>query len=145
MIASFFGKKTLVLSDNAGLARAIALILNQCGIITETVVQHSAAANQKQISRVDTDLIIVALSNPYSEPALALRLLPAKKPHAKQTPILVISDKTQVAHADTSINHLDLSFEFNELCNKVMRILTDTKPVKVSRQPVTMLDGRSFR
>jgi hypothetical protein len=120
---SLRGRRVLILSDNDGLSRAIALNLSSC--LNVKIARFDPKSPQGWTLQTETDsfdLMIVAMSSPTSEPVVAL----ARASLAGligRVPLLIISDRPFDSAADDRITHLDFPFDIDKLCHTVSEIL----------------------
>lgn len=123
MVADLTGKRALVLSDNDGLSRAIALNLNSHpGIEVVTLASNSLGQQKSQTEIDDVDLIVVALSSPASEPVVMLARA-SLTGRIGQIPTLIISDRPFRSEPEDQIFYLDFPFDIDKLYEKVQEIL----------------------
>jgi len=117
------GKKILILSDNDGLSRAIALNLNKR--LDVEVVRLALESREQWESRTGNDhfdLIVLGMSSPSSEPVAAL----ARASLAQQVgrvPLLIICDSTFAHDLEEPTMHLDFPFDIDKLRGKVKEML----------------------
>jgi DNA-binding NarL/FixJ family response regulator len=123
MTADAIGKKILILSDNDGLSRAIALNLNKR--LNVEIVRFALEPQEQWKSRTGNDhfdLIVLGMSSPASEPIAALaRALLAQQ--VGRVPLLIISDRALASNLEGPIIHLDFPFDIDKLRGKVQEIL----------------------
>jgi DNA-binding NarL/FixJ family response regulator len=117
------GKKILILSDNDGLSRAIALNLNSR--LNVKIVKLTFDAQEQWKNRIRNshfDLIVLGMSSPASEPVVALaRALLTKQ--IGRVPLLIIADRHFEFAPDEQVVHLDFPFDIDKLRGKVKEIL----------------------
>lgn len=121
MDTDFPKKRALILSDDEGLAKAVALNLN--GYLE--VVRHpslSAGKCESQIEAGVFDLIILAMSSPTSEPVVALARASLAE-RIGRVPLLIISDRPFRSEPDDKITHLDFPFKIDELHRTVKNLV----------------------
>ena len=119
-------KTVLILSDNDGLSRAIALNLNsQLDAKIIRLAPGSLRQQENQVEIGDCDLMVVAMSSPTSEPLLALARASLTE-WVGQVPLLIISDRPFESEPDDRIVHLDFPFDVDGLHDKVKEILWAT-------------------
>ena len=116
-------KRVLILSDNEGLSRAIALNLDSClEVKTARLEPKSQRHWRPQTDSDNFDLMIVAMSSPTSEPVVTL----ARASLAAQVgrvPLLIISDRPFDSTPEDQITHLDFPFDIDRLCYTVRKML----------------------
>ena len=116
-------KRVLILSDNDGLSRAIALNLHSClKVKTARFEPKSPQAWRLQTENDSFDLMIVAMSSPTSEPVVALARA-SLVGLIGQVPLLIISDRPFDSAPDDRIIHLDFPFDIDKLCHTVREML----------------------
>jgi len=115
--------KALVLSDNDGLARAIAVNLKKhFKMEIVQLVSDTSASSDDPPDNVK--LIIVALSSPNSEPIVMLSRS-ALTGCIGQIPTLIISDRPFKVKPRDRIFYLNFPFDIDQLADKVKGILED--------------------
>ena len=120
---SLRGKRVLILSDNSGLSRAIALNLSSClEVKTARLEPESPQSWKLQTENEGFDLMIVALSSPNSEPVVALARA-SLAGSIGRVPLLIISDRPFDSAPDDRITHLDFPFDIDRLCHTVREML----------------------
>jgi hypothetical protein len=119
--------KALVLSDNDGLSRAIAINLRKHFTMEIVQIAPDTSAPPDDAAS-DVKLIVVALSSPNSEPVVMLSRN-ALTGYIGQVPTLIISDRPFKAAPRDRIFYLNFPFDIDQLANKVKEIL------KIQMQP----------
>jgi hypothetical protein len=123
MVTDLVRKKVLILSDNAGLSRAIELNLsNHLDVETIKLGSGSSKRNRGGTEMNDFDLMVVAMSSPSSEPVVALARASLTK-YIGRIPMLIISDRPFDSKPGERIIHLDFPFDIEGLYDKVEEIL----------------------
>jgi hypothetical protein len=116
-------KRVLILSDNAGLSRAIALNLGNCLEVETVKSEPKSAQRERHKTRSDGfDLIIVAMSSPTSEPIVALTRASLAS-QIGQIPLLIISNRPFDSTPEDRITYLDFPFDIDRLCYTVRKML----------------------
>jgi hypothetical protein len=120
---SLRGKRVLILSDNKGLSRAIALNLHTClEVKTVRFEPESSEHWRLSVGNDSFDLMIVAMSSPTSEPVVALARA-SLATQIRQTPLLIISDQPFDSALDDWVTCLDFPFDIDRLCHTVREML----------------------
>jgi hypothetical protein len=120
---SLRGKRVLILSDNSGLSRAIALNLRSClEVKTARFEPESPQSWRLQTENDGFDLMIVAMSSHASEPIVTLARA-SLAGSIGQVPLLIISDRPFDSAPDDRIIHLDFPFDIERLCHTVCKML----------------------
>ncbi len=131
MIENSRRKKVFILSDNEGLARAIALMLDRgLEVVRRGPNSLSKSPNQDQIGMVD--LIVIALSSRASEPIVLLSKVSLIE-RIGQMPVLIVSDRPFKSVPEHKIFCLDL-FDIDTLPGRVNAILHGSPSVLVNQQ-----------
>ena len=116
-------KRILILSDNAGLSRAIEVNLNNH--LEVEVVRLATSILKRRRDQVENgrfDLIVVAMSSPASEPVVALARA-SLADRIGRVPLLIVSDRPFDSEPDEQIIHLDFPFDIDRLHDKVKQVL----------------------
>ena len=120
---SLRGKRVLILSDNEGLSRAIALNLDTCLKVKSTRFKPKPPQDwELQAENDGFDLMILAMSLSTSEPVVALARA-SLVGLIGQVPLLIISDRPFDSAPNDQITHLDFPFDIDKLCHTVGEIL----------------------
>jgi hypothetical protein len=120
---SLRGKRVLILSDNKGLSRAIALNLDTClEVKTMRFEPKSPEHWRLSVGNDSFDLMIVAMSSPTNEPVVALARA-SLATQIRQTPLLIISDRPFDSAPDDWVTYLDFPFDIDRLCHTVREML----------------------
>jgi hypothetical protein len=116
-------KRVLVVSDNEGLSRAIALNLDNCLEVKTVRLEPQTPEHWiPHAERIRFDLMIVAMSSPASEPVIALARASLAS-QVGQVPLLIISDRPFDSAPEDHISHLDFPFDIDRLCYTVREML----------------------
>jgi DNA-binding NtrC family response regulator len=116
-------KRVLILSDNAGLSRAIALNLDSRLEVETVRFEPKSAQRGRRETRSDGfDLMIVAMSSPTSEPIVALARA-SLAVQIGQIPLLIISNRPFDSTPEDRITYLDFPFDIDRLCYTVRKML----------------------
>jgi hypothetical protein len=114
-------RRVLVLSDNEGLSRAIEV--NLTSRLELDIVRFGSLERRRIQAEIgEFDLIVLAVSSPYSEPIVALAKS-SLTDRIGRVPLLIISDRPFESDPDERIVHLDFPFKIDGLHDKVERIL----------------------
>lgn len=121
--SSLRGKRVLILSDNEGLSRAIALNLRSCLEVKIARWEPESPQSWRRRPEDDSfDLMIVAVSSHTSEPVVTLARA-SLAGSIGQIPLLIISDRPFDSAPDDRITHLDFPFDIERLCLTVREML----------------------
>lgn len=122
------GKRVAVLSDSEMLFKAIEVNLNS-RLKVNIVRPVTDLAVRSDAPRIDEfDLIVVAVSQPDSEPVVALSRASLAR-LIGQVPLLIISEKPFESDPSDNIVHLDFPFKPNVLRDQVRKLLQDEPAV----------------
>ena len=126
-------KRVLVLSDNVGLARAIALNLSSHLELEIVIAGWALGKEAYDIRSIGCDLIIVALSSPPPESA-AIETTASLVADSGDVPLLIISEQPLAPEEAGRIAHLEFPFDIDQLHTKVSDILLGQVAADTRRQ-----------
>ncbi len=117
-------RKGLVISDNARLVRAIALVLHSCLGVEMLELEPDSLREWKIPQDIDLLLIVLALSSPDSEP---LVLLSRASLGAKigRVPVLIVSERAFMSDPGDHVFHVDFPYDPHQLCEKAREVLRE--------------------